>query len=236
MILEGEVTNGTGKNAFIDGYRVGGKTGTAQKISPTGGYMANEYVASFIGFAPADNPRLVCLLVVDTPKGYPYYGGWVAAPGVREIIRDSLRYLEVPLAEGSIKNTPDNAELVVVPDVVNLPLSQALSTLSSRGLNAKTSGSGNIVWQQVPRPNTKINRGSQVIIYLSPNDKDNTSGDVTIPDLEGKSMKEVAGILADLGLHLVPQGYGLSYEQSPAAGRVVARGSTIEVRFQPIGE
>ena len=77
IILEVEVINGTGRNAYLEGYRCAGKTGTAQKIAPTGGYLANEYVASFVGFAPAHKPRLVCMVVVDAPQGYPSYGGWV---------------------------------------------------------------------------------------------------------------------------------------------------------------
>lgn len=236
MILEGVVANGTGKNAFIDGYRVAGKTGTAQKISPTGGYMANEYVASFIGFAPADDPQIVCIVVVDAPQGYPYYGGWVAAPPFKEIIKDSLRYLEVPLYETQEKNELVETDLVIVPDVVNLQLSEAISTMNNRGLDVKVSGTGNIVWQQTPKPHTKLKRGSQVIINLSPLHPNENSGEVTIPDLEGKSMKEVAKILADLGLHLIPEGYGLAYEQSPEPGKIVTVNSSIKVKFQPIGE
>ncbi|MEN6461220.1 MAG: stage V sporulation protein D [Syntrophomonas sp.] len=235
LILEGEVTQGTGKNAFIEGYRVGGKTGTAQKISPSGGYLPNEYVASFIGFAPANNPRLVALMVVDSPQGYPYYGGWVAAPAVKEIISDSMRYLEVPLVEPK-PNTEALSEMVVVPEVVNLPLSEALTAINNRGLKAKVTGDGNIVWQQTPRAQTKLAKGSQVIIYMSPYDKDKGTGEVTVPDLQGKSMKEVARILANLGLHLVPEGYGISCNQSPAPGKVVTNGSSIKVRFQPGGE
>lgn len=236
VILEGEVTNGTGRNAYIEGYHVGGKTGTAQKIAPGGGYLANEYVASFIGLAPSDDPRLVCLVVVDAPKGYPYYGGWVAAPAAREILNDSLRYLAVPLRqkEGQPVEVPE--EKVVVPDVVNLPLSDALASISGRGLNAKVNGTGNIVWQQTPKAQSKLSKGSQVIIYLSPFTKDNKNGEVTVPDLQGKSMKEVARILADLGLHLLPDGYGISFQQSPEAGRVITSGSTIKVHFQPLGE
>lgn len=236
LILEGVVANGTGKNAFIDGYRIAGKTGTAQKISPTGGYMANEYVASFIGFAPADEPQIVCVVVVDAPQGYPYYGGWVAAPPFKEIIKDSLRYLEVPLYETQKKEELVATDLVIVPDVVNLQLSEAISTMNNRGLDVKVSGTGNIVWQQTPKPHTKLKRGSQVIINLSPLHPNENSGEVTIPDLEGKSMKEVAKILADLGLHLIPEGYGLAYEQSPEPGKIVAVNSSIKVKFQPIGE
>jgi len=235
-ILEGEVTNGTGRNAYIDGYHVGGKTGTAQKIAPGGGYLTNEYVASFIGLAPSNDPRLVCLVVVDAPKGYPYYGGWVAAPAAREIINDSLKYLGVPLQkqEGKQADVPDDK--VLVPDVVNLPLSEALASIGNRGLNAKLNGSGDIVWQQTPKAQSKINKGSQIIIYLSPLKKNNKSGELTVPDLQGKSMKEVAKILADLGLHLSPEGSGISYEQSPEAGKVVVSGSSIKVRFQPLKE
>lgn len=236
VILEGEVTNGTGRNAYIEGYHVGGKTGTAQKIAPGGGYLANEYVASFIGLAPSDDPRLVCLVVVDAPKGYPYYGGWVAAPAAREILNDSLRYLEVPLRQKEGQPVVVPEEKVVVPDVVNLPLSDALASISGRGLNAKVNGTGNIVWQQTPKAQSKLSKGSQVIIYLSPFTKDNKNGEVTVPDLQGKSMKEVARILADLGLHLLPDGSGISSQQSPEAGKVITIGSTIKVHFQPLGE
>ncbi|MDD3888766.1 MAG: stage V sporulation protein D [Syntrophomonadaceae bacterium] len=233
LILEGEVTNGTGKNAYLEGYRMAGKTGTAQKIAPTGGYMANEFVASFIGFAPADKPRLVCLVVVDAPKGYPYYGGWVAAPVVREICKDAFRYLEVTPDQSE---NQEKVEKVVVPDVVNLPLSEAISIINSRGLNVKVSGTGNIVWQQTPKANNKLNKGSQVIISMSQFDKNNGDSEITVPDLQGKSLKEVAKILADLGLHLVPEGYGLAYEQVPEPGKVLTNGSSIRVKFQPVGE
>lgn len=233
-ILEGVVTDGTGKNAYIEGYRVAGKTGTAQKVAPTGGYMSSEYVASFLGFAPADKPQLACIVVVDAPQGYPYYGGWVAAPPFREILKDSLRYLEVP-AQG-LTNKEDSREQVLVPDVVNLPLAEAISTINNRGLHVKVSGTGNIVWQQTPKPQTKIYRGSQVVISLSPFEAGEQNGEVTVPDLQGKSMKEVARILADLSLHLLPEGYGLAYEQIPEAGKVITGGSSVKVNFQPIGE
>jgi stage V sporulation protein D (sporulation-specific penicillin-binding protein) len=159
----------------------------------------------------------------------------VAAPPFREILKDSLRYLEVPAHE--LKDqTKDSIEQVLVPDVVNLPLAEAISTINNRGLNVKVSGTGNIVWQQTPKPQTKINRGSQVIISLSPFAAGEQNSEVTVPDLQGKSMKEVAKILSDLGLHLLPEGYGLAYEQTPEAGKVITSGSSIKVKFQPVGE
>ncbi|MEA1960626.1 MAG: stage V sporulation protein D [Bacillota bacterium] len=234
LIMEGEVTDGTGKNGYIEGYRVGGKTGTAQKIAPSGGYLASEYVVSFMAVAPVNDPRLVCLVVVDAPQGYPYYGGWVAAPVVREILKDSLRYLEVPIQQNTGEGTEVAEDKVVVPDLVNLPLAEALDLINARGLNAKVEGTGNIVWQQTPRAKLTLSRGSQVIIYMSPYEKNDPGGEVTVPDLQGKSMKEVARVLADLDLHLVPEGYGISCEQSPVAGKVVSGGSSIRVRFQPM--
>ncbi|MGI6452919.1 MAG: stage V sporulation protein D [Syntrophomonadaceae bacterium] len=236
LVLEGVVRDGTGKNAYIEGYRVAGKTGTAQKISPAGGYMANEYVASFIGFAPAHDPKLACIVVVDAPQGYPYYGGWVAAPVFREIMKDSLKYLEVPVLVDKDIDEDDTPQQMVVPDVINLPLTEATAEISSRGFKPKVSGSGSLVWQQTPKPNTRLNKGSEVIIYLSPFEENREEGEVTVPDLQGKSMREVAKILSELGLHLLPEGYGLAYQQSPEAGKVVALNSSIRVKFQPVGD
>lgn len=235
-ILEGEVTNGTGRNAYIEGYNVGGKTGTAQKIAPGGGYLPNEYVSSFVGLAPSDDPCLVCLVVVDAPQGYPYYGGWVAAPAAREIMNDSLHYLQVPLRTDNDQLTPAEDQMVVVPDVVNLSLAEATASLNANGFKVKVNGTGNIVWQQTPRASNKLTKGSEVIIYMSPYDVNKQDGEVTVPDLQGKSMKEVARILSELGLHLIPEGYGISYKQSPDAGKIVTSGSTIKVLFQPLSE
>lgn len=195
--------------------------------------MSNEYVASFLGFAPADNPRLVCLIVIDAPKGYPYYGGWVAAPVFREVMADSLRYLEVPRSEMSQEDSHQK-KTVAVPDVINLPLDEAVQNLRKVGLKAEVQGDGNLVWGQVPKANTRVDQNSRVIVYLSPVEETEGSGQVTLPDLEGKSMKEVARILSQLGLHLSPDGHGLAFKQSPAAGTRVPVGSTIKVSFQPL--
>ncbi|MFY9324798.1 MAG: PASTA domain-containing protein, partial [Syntrophomonadaceae bacterium] len=81
-----------------------------------------------------------------------------------------------------------------------------------------------------------VNLNSEVIIYLSPFELDGENTEVTVPDLQGKSLKEVAKILADLGLHLIPEGYGLAYDQNPAPGKIVTSGSNIKVKFQPVGE
>ncbi|MDR1160055.1 MAG: stage V sporulation protein D [Syntrophomonadaceae bacterium] len=233
LILEGEVINGTGKNAYIEGYHVGGKTGTAQKIKPGGGYLPNEYIVSFIGYGPVQNPRLACAVVVDAPQGYPYYGSWVAAPVFKAIMLDSFHYLNEPMH----KTDPDKQTIedsqFLVPDVVNFPIDEAIATVKERGFNVKISGSGDLVWQQTPRPLVKLNKGAEVVLSLSPTSQI-TQGQVTIPDLQGKSMKEVAKILSDLQLHLLPEGYGLSYEQIPAPGVVVSTGSSITVKFQAI--
>jgi len=233
LILEGVVQNGTGQNAYIEGYRVAGKTGTAQKISPSGGYLPNEYVASFVGFAPANNPRLACIVVIDAPQGYPYYGGTVAAPVFREIMRDSLRYLEVPLQGVPKVEKGETKETVSVPDVVNLTLDDALTIIKRQGLEVQVEGSGDLIWSQAPRAYSKVKKGTKVIVYLSEVNQQAGEEEVTVPDLQGKSMREVARILAKIGLHMEPQGYGLAAKQNPAPGAVVKSGSVVVVEFGP---
>lgn len=234
LVLEGVVQNGSGRNAFIEGYRVAGKTGTAQKVGPDGRYLTSEYVASFLGFAPANNPRLVCMVVIDAPKGYPYYGGWVCAPVFREIMADSLRYLEVPRTEMPKEEASTKIKTVTVPDVINLSIDEAVQTLRKAGLNAQVQGDGDLVWGQVPKAHTGAKQNSRVIVYLSPVEQQEGAGQVTVPDLEGKSIKEVARVLSQLGLHLSPDGYGLAFQQTPQAGTRVPVGSTIKVSFQPL--
>lgn len=230
--LEQVVSRGTGRNAYIAGYSVGGKTGTAQKPDPHGGYSTTEHVASFLGFAPVDSPRLVALVVVDSPQGYPYYGGTVAAPVFREVVRDSLRYLGVPLRYQQ-EEAKLQEDMTVVPSVVNLPVDQAEKLLKEAGLEAEKVGSGKIVYTQMPLDGLKVKKGSKVILNL--NMTKQTSGERIVPDLKGKSLRDAAEILGLMNLILVPEGEpvatGTAVEQNPPPGTRVSAGSSVRVKF-----
>lgn len=168
MALESVVANGTGRNAYIDGYRVGGKTGTAQKVGPNGGYMSNEHIVSFVGFAPADDPQIVIYLAIDNPKGIQF-GGVVAAPIVGKMLEDSLRYMDVQLRKGQLEkkyrygmDTP----LVEVPNLVGESVTRLQQTHFAN-FRLVTSGSGKYVATQAPKPGTRVERGSQIRVYLT---------------------------------------------------------------------
>ncbi|NPV26571.1 MAG: stage V sporulation protein D [Firmicutes bacterium] len=236
MILEGVVRDGTGKNAYVEGYRVAGKTGTAQKIAPGGGYLANEYVASFIGFAPADNPRIAALVVIDAPKGYPYYGGWVAAPVFKELVCDTLRYLQVPAqgesGQGSVGEPAQ--KLVSVPNVINLSLDEAVGMLTKVGLTAIVEGEGQRVWGQTPLSGAEVAPKTSVLLYLGPvRGEAVMPQNVTVPDVTGKTMREAAQILGAIGLRLDARGTGMATRQHIEPGTVVKTGSIVTVEFQP---
>lgn len=170
-MLESVVTNGSGYRAFLPGYRVAGKTGTAQKVE-NGSYKQGEYVGSFIAFAPADDPKLVVLAVID---GIPTYGGVVSAPPVRAVMLDSLKYLGVkmdmkaPLNLGKPKPDmilPPIKEAAPVPSVIGLPLAEAESVLKKAGFSVLTEGSGGTILDQIPHADVQVEAGSSVLLYL----------------------------------------------------------------------
>ncbi|GKU82377.1 stage V sporulation protein D [Niallia sp. NCCP-28] len=164
--LESVVAQGTGGKAFVEGYRVGGKTGTAQKASG-GKYLENNFIVSFIGFAPANNPKLVVYVAVDNPKGTVQFGGTVAAPIVGKIMGDSLRALGVKEQKNQIEKEykyPDTP-LIEVPDLVGISKKE----VSEIFLNLKidSSGSGGTVIKQSPKPGSKVAEGSTIRIYYN---------------------------------------------------------------------
>ncbi|MFC3040240.1 stage V sporulation protein D [Virgibacillus xinjiangensis] len=171
--LESVVAQGTGRPAYVEGYRVGGKTGTAQKVGPDGRYMENNYIVSFIGFAPADDPEIVVYLAVDNPKNTVQFGGVVAAPVVGTIIEDSLRALEVEPRTGGMEKEyqwPEQPK-VEVPDLIGLSKKELSEMMIN--LSVEANGNGDIIMDQEPRPGTKLDEGSKVRIYLSDeNDRD----------------------------------------------------------------
>ncbi len=164
--LESVVALGTGRNAFLDGYRVGGKTGTAQKVV-NGRYSASEYIVSFVGFAPADQPKLIVYVAIDHPKGVQF-GGLIAAPAVQRIMHDSLVYLNVPKRKQQIerKYVYGDQRLVEVPSLVGLTR-QEMYEQQIQYLRLETIGNGRKVIYQAPRAGEKIPEGSIVRIYLA---------------------------------------------------------------------
>lgn len=179
---------GTGTLAAVPGYRVAGKTGTAQKVDPvTGGYSADKRVASFVGFAPADNPRLVVMVVIDEPHTQ-VYGGLVAAPVFSRITGQALRYLGVPPTEEGMEaplppvtletgvaistgtSQPEkvaNGETPLMPHCLGLSCREVLQTMERLGLNIRIKGSGKVI-EQFPAPGQGIRYGDEVWVKLGP--------------------------------------------------------------------
>ncbi|MGN7454994.1 stage V sporulation protein D [Paenibacillus pasadenensis] len=163
--LESVVALGTGGNAFLDGYRVGGKTGTAQKVI-NGRYSANEHIVSFIGIAPADNPRIVVYVAVDNPQGIQF-GGVVAAPIVKGILEDSLQYMGVPKSADQIgkKYKYGETATVTVPNLVGKTVSDIYEDMNMN-FNLVSAGSGSTVIRQAPEAGARVDKGSTIRIYL----------------------------------------------------------------------
>ncbi len=163
--LESVVTNGTGRNAFIDGYRVGGKTGTAQKVKD-GRYMVGNYIVSFIGFMPANDPEIVVYVAADNAKGITQYGGTIAAPIARTILQESIDILNIkkPVGASEKKYNYLDRKYATVPDVTNMSLKEAIQNL--KGFKVEYTGTGSKVIYQSPSKNTRIFEGETVKLML----------------------------------------------------------------------
>ena len=164
--LESVVTNGTGRPAFIDGYRVGGKTGTAQKVKD-GRYMVGNYIVSFIGFLPADDPEVVVYIAIDNAKGVTQYGGTVAAPIARQVLLDSIDALNIKKREGASdkKYNYNDKKYIEVPNVEGMSVEDAMKELKS--FKVEFSGSGNNVSIQTPSAGERILEGETVKLLLT---------------------------------------------------------------------
>ncbi|HIE03309.1 MAG TPA: PASTA domain-containing protein [Candidatus Latescibacteria bacterium] len=221
--LEGVVERGTGREARIPGARVAGKTGTAQRpLEGGGGYAPGEFVASFVGFLPAEDPELLCLVVIDTPKEGGHYGGQVAAPVFRRVVERVLSLPGHPLSkriQEMLKRTP---EMVRVPDVTGLPPDEALQVLSGIGVKGEVQGTGGVVMRQYPEPGCEVPEGGRVVLTLG-------GGGISggkLPDLKGLTLREAMRRLKALGVGVRMYGSGRVVKQSPGAG-VEVRGGTV---------
>lgn len=165
LTLESVVSLGTGRNAYIDGYRVGGKTGTAQKVN-NGIYMTGNYIVSFIGFLPANNPEIVVYLAIDNPKGVTQYGGTVSAPIVKNILEDAIEELKIEKQDGGTEKKYQwyDTKYYEVSDVINMDKKEASKSL--KNFVIEYSGSGDIVINMSPKAGTRLPEGSKIRLYL----------------------------------------------------------------------
>lgn len=164
--LESVVSIGTGRNAYIENYRIGGKTGTAQKVN-NGSYMVGNYILSFVGFLPADDPKVVVYVAIDNPKGITQYGGTVAAPVAKNILTDiiSIYDIEPSLNVMEKKYQWYDTKYYNVPNVVGLKVNDAKKML--KNFNIEYTGSGDIVLSQSPLSGTRIKENDVVRLLLS---------------------------------------------------------------------
>ncbi len=223
-LLEAVVSEGGGKNAYIEGYRIGGKTGTAQ-VYKEGKIVSNVHIGSFYGFAPADDPLISVLVVVNEAHVPIDYGGTTAAPFARQIFEEVLPLLGVERYAGE-------TEEVTVPDIKGLTISQARRTLTEAGLNMLDDGANDVVLDQLPPPQAKLARGGHVMAYTASGESLTPEDLVCVPSLTGQSDVDCARLLRQRGLLLSMVGTGLCVRQSPAAGEYVAPGTSVHLIFE----
>lgn len=219
-MLESVTLKGTAKAAQLDGYTAAGKTGTAQKIDPkTRAYSKTKHVASFVGFAPVENPSVVIAVVIDEPSG-AYHGGQVAAPIFRDLAEVILPYLNV-MRDAELKPNPANGHLVAqekpAPKLRDVP-------------SADEDNEEAAVAPETHLPETIVRRdageGVSEVIYAVADDRA-----LLMPDLRGRSVRDAARVCAQLGLELEARGEGRALQQFPAGGENVRAGQTVRVEL-----
>lgn len=231
-ILEETVSDGPGNMAYVLGYRVGGKSGTSQKLDKKQAEGEEVYIASFVGVAPADDPKIAVLIVLDEPNSYSYYGGQLSAPVVGSVMNDVLPYLGV---EASYSQAEMGSVEVGAPYCKGSSVTAAQVTLQKKGLTASVIGSGTHVVAQFPTAGTSLRQGSSVLLYTEADNS--TTNLVTVPDVRGYTAGIAQQMLTAAGLNFSRTG---SYRDASAVvvdtqsvdpGAQVPAGSVVSVNF-----
>jgi stage V sporulation protein D (sporulation-specific penicillin-binding protein) len=226
-MLADAVNGGGSKNAYVAGYRVAGKTGTADKTEGGGNVWA-----SFSGFAPADDPEVAILVVLDEPHSAIRYGGTISAPVAQKILADTLPYLGIEPVYTAEEIAKMNS---VTPTVVGKEVSTASALITAQNLEYYVVGNGSTVLKQVPEGGTTIPQGGQVVLYTDDTANDQT---VTVPNFAGMTLTQANKAAASAGVNILITGLvtGASGDptassQSVAAGTTISRATVVTVNF-----
>ncbi len=222
-LLESVVSDGGAKNAKVAGQRIGGKTGTAQ-VYKDGRIVRDVHIGSFLGFAPANDPRIALLVIVDEADTPVDYGGTTAAPFAGQILADVLPYLGCATDEARVET--------VVPSMIGAKLSDARYQLRLMGFRVLDDGGSGEVTAQMPSPGAKLVEGGQVMLYTSPQQPVTAQELVCVPDVTGQSIAQAASVLRQRGLEMEIDGNGIARTQVPSQGEFVPEGTTVKVQFE----
>lgn len=230
-MMEYVVTDGGGKFGAVEGYNIGGKTGTSE---PAPGKKEEGYTVSFISLAPVEKPEVVILVAIYNPQGKNPYGSKIAAPIVSKMMGEILPYMDIA-SENSDKTgiTSAMTNVVSVPDVTNKTLTEAKKTLENLGYKVVCEDTKNsnsvLVKEQVPAKETKVLSGATVVLYTEEND---VRTSITVPNLMGKTLSEAKDALSDKNLNLTYSGSGKVVSQNVAEGVSVEKGTIITVKLE----
>lgn len=243
-VLEGVITSpdGTGRGYAIPGYRIGGKTGTAQKLDKEGRYSHDQFIYSFVGFAPVDQPRVIVYVVVDEPDMNAISSSQVVGDIFRNVMRNTLQYLQIPPeGNGVHPQTASSGKNVVIANpaqgggegLTPLPspslegewADKAEQKAKELGLKAIVIGKGKKIIGQYPERDEEMTKGSTLFLL--------TDGPLQMPDLSGFSLREVMGISSLIGTEVTAKGSGFVSTQSIKPGTAIQKGGSLEVTLLP---
>lgn len=230
-ILEGVVSEGLGINAYVQGYKVAGKTATSETFDNQGKRSKERYIASFSAFAPADNPVICVLVVLDHPSMYDHHGGVVSGSAAAGIIDETLNYLGIEKKYSDMDKKLLTQD-VKVPYIKNKKVGEAKKILLKLGLQTKVIGGGNddsIILDQIPKSDTSLPYKGVVVLNIS---KTEDVINVSMPDLLNKTISEATKTLNNLGLNIKVFGGGNAIIQEIPFGEAVPLGKSIKVQFR----
>ncbi|MEA4972168.1 MAG: penicillin-binding transpeptidase domain-containing protein [Candidatus Metalachnospira sp.] len=225
--LQAVIDTGTGSKAKIEGYAIGGKTGTAQQA-----IRANEeYTVTFVGFLPVDNPQIIAIAIIDKPSVYTE-GSASAAPMLKGLLENIIKYMGIQKTEAVTAASNAENSTVVLDDLTQYTTNEAISYLSLKGLNYQVVGEGSKVTSSAPHAGTEVQEGATVILYVTKAPgEDNT---VQVPSVLGRNYDEAVAAIMNAGLSPVVEGdeSGVVTSTSPQKGETVDKGSDIKLTFE----
>ena len=229
--LERTATQDEGAGTFVQGYDIGGKTGTAQKVDrETGTYSADKYIASMVAMTPVDDPQLTVYISVDEPSTGVYYGGQVASPLMKKLFSHIFAYIESPTGKASYSISKD----VVIPEVRGKSIEEAKSILEENGLGCEINGDGNTIVSINPYPGTTVKAGSKITLTAS--SKSSIDNKIIMPDLAGTTVEFAINLLDNLGLQYEYEGSGKVFKQSISSGELISSGTKVKLVFKEESE